>query len=67
MDNVPTLAIQAPIVRKLLEMLSPVTISTQMSLDIVTKIVGESQEMVRNWADNKLKGDAAIRNIRVFQ
>jgi len=46
MDNVPTLAIQAPIVRKLPTMLSPVAVS-KMDVEIVQKIAGESEEKVR--------------------
>lgn len=43
MDNVPTLAIQAPIVRKLDEALCPTTVF-RMSPELVTKIAGESEE-----------------------
>ncbi|KFY08176.1 hypothetical protein V492_06463 [Pseudogymnoascus sp. VKM F-4246] len=43
MDNVPTLAIQAPIVRKLDEVLCPTTVF-RMPLELVTKIAGESEE-----------------------
>jgi hypothetical protein len=45
MDNVPTLAIQAPIVRKLPTMLSPVAVS-KMDVEVVQKIAGESEEKV---------------------
>jgi hypothetical protein len=48
MDNVPTLAIQAPIIRKIPEMLSPTAVSTLMNTDLVTKIAGESEEKVRD-------------------
>jgi hypothetical protein len=46
-DNVPTLAIRAPIIKKLPEMLSPDAVSTLMDDDIVTKIAGESEEKAR--------------------
>ena len=46
MDNVPTLAIQAPIVRKLPTMLSPVAVS-KMDVEVIKKIAGESEEKVR--------------------
>ncbi|KFY95134.1 hypothetical protein V500_02918 [Pseudogymnoascus sp. VKM F-4518 (FW-2643)] len=46
MDNVPTLAIQAPIVRKLDEILCPTTVF-RMPPDLVTKIAGESEEKVQ--------------------
>lgn len=48
MDNVPTLAIQAPIIRKIPDMLSPSAISSQMGKDIISKIAGESEEKVRH-------------------
>lgn len=47
MDNVPTLAIQAPIVRKLPTMLSPVAIS-KMDVETIKKIAGESEKKVRD-------------------
>jgi TPR repeat protein len=43
MDNVPTLAIQLPIVQKIPEMLSP-TCVCQMSKEDIRKIAGESNE-----------------------
>lgn len=43
MDNVPTLAIQAPIVRRIPDMLSPKVVST-MDKNIIKKIAGESGE-----------------------
>ncbi|KFY42057.1 hypothetical protein V494_02635 [Pseudogymnoascus sp. VKM F-4513 (FW-928)] len=46
MDNVPTLAIQAPIVRKLDEVLCPTTVF-RMPLELVTKIAGESEEKMQ--------------------
>lgn len=46
MDNVPTLAVQAPIVRKLPAMLSPVAVS-KMNVEVIQKIAGESEEKVR--------------------
>ena len=46
MDNVPTLAIQAPIARKLDEILCPTTVF-RMPPDLVTKIAGESEEKVQ--------------------
>ena len=45
MDNVPTLAIQAPIVRKLPKMLCPVAVS-KMDVEVIKKIAGESEEKV---------------------
>jgi len=45
MDNVPTLAIQAPIVRKLPTMLSPVAVS-KMDVEVIKKIAGESEKKV---------------------
>jgi hypothetical protein len=65
MDNVPTLAIQAPIVRKIPEMLSPTAVSTQMNADIISKIAGESEEKVRDREETlsrleKLKKGAQI-------
>jgi hypothetical protein len=46
MDNVPTLAIQAPIIRKLDEVLCPTTVF-RMPPELVTKIAGESDEKVQ--------------------
>lgn len=46
MDNVPTLAIQAPIVRKLPMMLSPVAVF-RMGTEVIKKIAGESEDKVR--------------------
>jgi hypothetical protein len=48
MDNVPTLAIQTPIVRKIPEMLSPTAVSTRMDTDTIRKIAGESEEKIRD-------------------
>jgi hypothetical protein len=45
MDNVPTLAVQAPIVRKLPTMLSPVAVS-KMDVEVIKKIAGESEGKV---------------------
>ncbi|KFX88815.1 hypothetical protein O988_08880 [Pseudogymnoascus sp. VKM F-3808] len=46
MDNVPTLAIQAPIIRKLDEVLCPTTVF-RMPPELVTKIAGESDEKMQ--------------------
>ncbi|OBT50117.1 hypothetical protein VE04_09543 [Pseudogymnoascus sp. 24MN13] len=46
MDNVPTLAIQAPIVRKLDEVLCPTAVF-RMPPDLVAKIAGESEEKMQ--------------------
>lgn len=46
MDNVPTLAIQAQIVRKLDEVLCPTTVF-RMPPELVTKIAGESKEKIQ--------------------
>ncbi|OBT89992.1 hypothetical protein VE02_01614 [Pseudogymnoascus sp. 03VT05] len=46
MDNVPTLAIQAPIVRNLDEVLCPTTVF-RMSPELVMKIAGESEEKMQ--------------------
>ena len=45
MDNVPTLAIQAPIVRKLDEIMCPTSVF-RMDAEIITSIAGESEEKV---------------------
>jgi hypothetical protein len=45
MDNVPTLAIQAPIIRKLPEMFCPTTVFN-MKPELVTKIAGEAEEKI---------------------
>ncbi|KFY24130.1 hypothetical protein V493_05413 [Pseudogymnoascus sp. VKM F-4281 (FW-2241)] len=46
MDNVPTLAIQAQIVRKLEEALCPTTVF-RMTPELITKIAGESDEKMQ--------------------
>jgi hypothetical protein len=47
MDNVPTLAIQAPIIRKLDEMLCPIAVY-HMDPELVTKIAGETDDKIRD-------------------
>ena len=46
MDNVPTLAIQAPIIRKLDEVLCPTEVFS-MPPELVAKIAGESEEKMQ--------------------
>ncbi|KAL5354349.1 hypothetical protein ACLOAV_000438 [Pseudogymnoascus australis] len=46
MDNVPTLAIQAPIIRELDEVLCPIAVF-RMPPELVAKIAGESEEKVQ--------------------
>ena len=43
MDNVPTLAIQAPILRNMHSILNPSSIN-RMSADIIAEIAGETKE-----------------------
>ncbi len=44
MDNVPTLAIRAPIVKKIPDMLSPKAVANLMDEDLIAKIAGESED-----------------------
>lgn len=54
MDNVPTLTIQAPIIRKLDEVFCPTAVS-DMTPELVMKIAGESEDKVRDREEILLK------------
>jgi hypothetical protein len=62
---VPTLAIQAPIVRKIPEMLSPTAVSTQMDADTIRKIAGESEEKVRDREEILRRFDTLEKGARI--
>src|SRR5436305_651688 len=49
-DNVPTLAIQAPILKNLNEILTPKAVN-KMPADILSQIAGESEEKIRERAE----------------
>jgi hypothetical protein len=64
MDNVPTLAIQAPIIRKLDEVFCPSAVSN-MTPELVTKIAGESEDKVRDREETLSRLDVLEAGARV--